>query len=52
MSQTYDPLSRAERAGLELRGLYERYGYRKYRMGQFEEYSLYMDNKIFCPVKT
>ena len=47
MSQTYDPLSRAERAGLELRGLYERYGYRKYRMGQFEEYSLYMDNKNF-----
>ena len=47
MSQTYDPLSRAERAGLELRGLYEKYGYRKYRMGQFEEYSLYMDNKNF-----
>ncbi len=47
MLQAYDPLTRAERAGLALRGMYERYGYRKYRMGQFEEYSLYMDNKNF-----
>lgn len=47
MLHGYDPLSRAERAGLELRGLYERYGYHKYRMGQFEEYSLYMENKNF-----
>lgn len=40
-------LAPAERAALALRGLYERYGYRQYRMSQFEEYSLYMDNKSF-----
>lgn len=42
-------LAPAERASLALRGLFEQYGYRKYRMGQFEEYSLYMDNKSFLP---
>ena len=26
-----------ERATLELRGLYEKYGYRKYKIGKFEE---------------
>jgi len=36
-----------ERAALELRGIYEEYGYRKYRMGRFEEYSLYAENKDF-----
>lgn len=36
-----------ERATLELRGLYEKYGYKKYRIGKFEEYSLYATNKDF-----
>ena len=36
-----------ERASLELRGLYEKYGYRKYKMGKFEEYSLYFSNSNF-----
>ena len=36
-----------ERATLELRGLYEQWGYRKYKMGRFEEYSLYLENKDF-----
>jgi len=36
-----------EKACLELRGLYEQYGYRKYRMGKFEEYGLYAENKDF-----
>lgn len=36
-----------ERACLELRGLYEQYGYKKYKMGKFEEYSLYVENKDF-----
>lgn len=40
-------LRRAERATLQLRSLYENYGYRKYRMGRFEEYSLYAVNKKF-----
>lgn len=36
-----------ERATLELRGLYEKYGYKKYKMGKFEEYSLYATNSNF-----
>lgn len=36
-----------ERASLVLRGLYEKYGYRKYKMGKFEEYSLYARNSNF-----
>ena len=40
-------LRREERITLELRGLYEQYGYRKYRMGKFEEYELYLENKSF-----
>ena len=40
-------LRREERITLELRSLYERHGYRKYRMGKFEEYELYLENKNF-----
>ena len=40
-------LKRAEAATLRLRSLYESYGYRKYRMGRFEEYCLYAANKSF-----
>jgi ATP phosphoribosyltransferase regulatory subunit len=36
-----------ESAALELRGIYERYGYKKYKPGRFEEYSLYADNVDF-----
>ena len=36
-----------ERATLELRGLYEKYGYKKYKIGKFEEYSLYAANSDF-----
>ena len=36
-----------ERATLELRGLYEKYGYKKYKIGRFEEYSLYATNRGF-----
>lgn len=38
-----------ETATLQLRGLYEQHGYKKYRMGRFEEYSLYASNKRFLP---
>ena len=40
-------LRREERITLALRALYEQYGFRKYRMGKFEEYELYMENKNF-----
>lgn len=36
-----------ERASLQLRILYEQAGYRKYRMGRFEEYGLYQENRRF-----
>jgi len=36
-----------ERATLELRGIFERHGYRKFKMGRFEEYSLYAENMDF-----
>lgn len=36
-----------EKACLEIRGLYEQFGYKKYKMGKFEEYSLYVENKDF-----
>lgn len=36
-----------ETVTIQLRGLYESYGYKKYRMGRFEEYSLYAMNKRF-----
>jgi ATP phosphoribosyltransferase regulatory subunit len=40
-------LPRAEQLPLLLRNLYESYGYLKYRMGRFEQYDLYMENRNF-----
>ena len=40
-------LSGSERVSLALRGLYQSYGYRQYRVGKFEEYDLYAQNKNF-----
>lgn len=40
-------LKAAEEATLKLRGIYQKYGYRKFRMGRFEEYSLYAANADF-----
>lgn len=36
-----------ERVVLELRSLYEKYGYAQYKMSKFEEYDLYVRNKDF-----
>lgn len=36
-----------ERATFELRGLYQKYGYRQFKMGKFEEYDLYVRNRDF-----
>ena len=36
-----------ERVIFALRALYERYDYRPYRMSEFEEYSLYAENRSF-----
>lgn len=42
-------IEREEGIALELRGLYEQYGFIKYTMRKFEEYSLYLENKNFLP---
>ena len=45
-------LTPEEKAALELRGLYESYGYTFYRMGRFEEYDFYADKKDFLTSKS
>ena len=40
-------LKNEERAIFRLRSLYERYGYRPFRVSRFEEYDLYVENKEF-----
>ena len=37
----------AERIAFSLRELYDRCGYRQYKMSKFEEYDLYARNKDF-----
>lgn len=49
MKQQFNTLRPEETATLQLRKLYEQYGYKKYRMSRFEEYSLYAANKRFLP---
>lgn len=40
-------VSRDEKAVLQLRALYENFGYSRYKMSRFEEYELYVSNKDF-----
>ena len=47
-----DLLTREERAVLALRELYQSYGYRRYRIGRFEPYDLYRDNRDFLGEET
>ena len=47
-----DILKPEERVTLSLRRMYERHGYQKYRMGKFEEYALYLENKNFLGAKS
>ena len=39
----------AEQISLKLRGLYQSFGYTRYRVGKFEEYDLYAHNRNFLP---
>lgn len=48
MSVDY-PMQPVERAVFGLRQLYEKYGYKKFKMSKFEEYDLYLENKNFLP---
>ena len=47
MELDLDILRPQERLSLQLRLLYERAGFRQYRMGRFEEYGLYQQNRRF-----
>ena len=47
MNPAQYPLKREERVLFELRSLYQKYGYARYKMGKFEEYDLYVRNKDF-----
>ena len=47
MELDLDILRPQERISLQLRLLYERAGFRQYRMGRFEEYGLYQENRRF-----
>lgn len=47
-----DILPVSEQIPLKLRGIYEKYGYQKYRMGKFEPYDLYRENKNFLKSKS
>ncbi len=40
-------LKNEEKIIFSLRGLYEQYGYRRYKMNKFEEYDFYAENKQF-----
>ncbi|MCL2512456.1 MAG: ATP phosphoribosyltransferase regulatory subunit [Oscillospiraceae bacterium] len=46
-SNNFAKLDRAEECVLALRALYESFGYKKYRMNKFEEYSFYIANRKF-----
>ena len=46
-NETYRLLKDDERAIFDLRALYDRYGYDRYKMSKFEEYDLYVRNKSF-----
>ena len=47
MNITLDTLQKEEEVSLRLRSLYENFGYRKFKMAKFEEYSFYIENKNF-----
>lgn len=47
MNEITPNLSAAEQATYQLRGLYEQFGYKKYQVSQFEEYSLYLQFRSF-----
>ncbi|NCB30710.1 MAG: hypothetical protein EOM66_04805 [Clostridia bacterium] len=49
LEPTFESLRKSERTALLLRNVYERYGYRSFRMGKFEEYDFYNENRDFLP---
>ena len=47
MEFDWNILRSGEQTIYRLRGLYEKYGYRRFKMSKFEEYDLYVQNKDF-----
>lgn len=47
MDANLDFLPQQEQLPLRLRLLYEKFGYSRYRMGKFESYDIYMENRSF-----
>ena len=47
MNLDFNVLKNDEKCVLEMRELYQRYGYAQYKMSKFEEYDLYVRNKDF-----
>lgn len=45
-------MSIEERTMFELHALYEKYGYSRFKMGKFEEYDLYVQNKDFISAES
>lgn len=52
MKQAEMLLKKEERVIFDLRGIFEQYGYRKFKMSKFEEYDFYADNKNFLSSET
>lgn len=46
-----DNMEIVERVDLELRNLYTKYGYSRFKMGKFEEYDLYSGTRDFIPTE-
>lgn len=47
MNELINVLKKEEITKLQLRAIYEKYGFKQYKMGRFEEYKFYLDNKNF-----
>lgn len=47
MNETLDFLRREERLSLQLKLLYQSYGYKEFKLSSFDEYSLYAENQNF-----
>jgi len=52
MTDLLNNLAWNDRMTLELRALYEQYGYQQYHMGKFEPYDLYRENRSFLKSET
>ena len=52
MKQAEMLLKKEEQVIFSLRALFERYGYRKFKMSKFEEYDFYADNRSFLNSET